>query len=224
MKKLIIATAAILAATLVSGSAFAIPGGATKTLEASAATVEVNGGRHHRAHRHYHTQCCGYYSLYSYTTPCGGGCGYIGYTYGVCGGFFGGRLAGGPVCCGRCNRSPIITNPQKNLSECNGFLVLIAHCGKTDQESFQPGTHSHESAVLSLCGYRRHRCFNQWRFCIRRAQSANYPHIKRDRQSFSSSSSSTRRSLQQLVRLQLLSRQSFCSTSPWAIRLQPICL
>jgi hypothetical protein len=92
MKKLIIATAAILAATLVSGSAFAIPWGATKTLEAPAATVKVNGGRHHCAHRHYHTRCCGYYSLHSYTTPCDGGCGYVGYTYGVCGGFFGGRF------------------------------------------------------------------------------------------------------------------------------------
>ena len=93
MKKLIIATAAILAATLVSGSAFAIPGGTTKTLEAPAAAVKVNCGRHHRAHRrHYHTQCCGYYySLYTYTTPCGGyGCG--GWTYGGCGGFFGGRF------------------------------------------------------------------------------------------------------------------------------------
>ena len=97
MKKLIIATAAILAATLVSGGAFAIPGGATKTLETPAATVKINCGRHHRAHRHhYHTQCCGYYrccgyySLYTYTTPCGGGCGCGDRTYGGCGGFFGG--------------------------------------------------------------------------------------------------------------------------------------
>ena len=60
MKKLIIATAAILAATLASGSAFAIPGGATKTLQAPAAAVKVNCGRHHRAHRrHHHTHCCG---------------------------------------------------------------------------------------------------------------------------------------------------------------------
>jgi hypothetical protein len=82
MQKLTIATAAILAATLGSGSAFAVPGGvATKTLEAPAAIVNVNTGRHHREHRHqYHTQCCGYYSLHTDTTPCG------------CGAFFGGRF------------------------------------------------------------------------------------------------------------------------------------
>ena len=96
MKKLIIATTAILAATLVSGGAFAIPGGATKTLEAPAATVKVSCRHYHRAHRHhYHAQCCGYhrccgyYSLYTYTTPCcnGGGCG--------CGGYYGLRTYGG---------------------------------------------------------------------------------------------------------------------------------
>ena len=106
MKKLIIATAAILAATLVSGSAFAVPGGATKTLEASAAIVKVSCRHHHRAHRHrhYHAQCCayyrccGYYSLYTYTTPCcnGGGCGYGGWAYGGCGGWgYGGGFFGG---------------------------------------------------------------------------------------------------------------------------------
>jgi hypothetical protein len=91
MKKLITATATILAATLVSGSAYAIPRGATKTPEAVAVTVKVNCRRHHRAHCHpYHTRCCGYYSLYTYTTPLGGSCG--GWTYGGCGGFFGGRF------------------------------------------------------------------------------------------------------------------------------------
>ncbi len=39
MKRLVIATAAILAATLVSGSAFAIPGSDAKSLEAPAATT-----------------------------------------------------------------------------------------------------------------------------------------------------------------------------------------
>ncbi len=99
MKKLMIAAAAILAATLVSGSAFAVPGGATKTLEAPAATVKVSCRRHHRVHTHHYRapccgyyRCCGYYSLYTYTTPCchgGYGCG--GWAYGGCGGgYFGG--------------------------------------------------------------------------------------------------------------------------------------
>jgi hypothetical protein len=76
-----------LAAILVSGSAFALHGGSTKTLEAPVATANVNCAPHHRAHRHrYHTQCCGYHSLYTYTTPCGG------WADGGCGGFFGGRF------------------------------------------------------------------------------------------------------------------------------------
>lgn len=95
MKRLVIATAAILAATLVSGSAFAIPGSDAKSLEAPAATLNVNCGCHHRPHYHYRGSCCsGYYSLYTYVTPCPagcgcGGCGYGGYTL-RCGGFFGG--------------------------------------------------------------------------------------------------------------------------------------
>ena len=73
MKKLILPTAAILAATLVSGMLLPFRRCATTTLEAPAATVKVNRGRHHRAHhRHYYTHCCGYYSLYTYATPCDG--------------------------------------------------------------------------------------------------------------------------------------------------------
>jgi hypothetical protein len=93
MKKLIIATAAILAVTLASGSAFAIPGDAAKTLEAPAATVKVSC-RCHRPRNHCRPPCSGYYSLYTYVVPCYGGCGcggcgHGGYTW-TCGGFFGG--------------------------------------------------------------------------------------------------------------------------------------
>ncbi len=95
MKKLVVATAAILAATLVSGSAFAIPGTAAKTLEAApSSAIKVSCGCHHRPHYYHRGSCCGYYSLYTYVVPCNGGCGcggcgYGGYTW-RCGGFFGG--------------------------------------------------------------------------------------------------------------------------------------
>jgi hypothetical protein len=42
MKKLVIATAALLAATFVSGSAFAVPGSAAKGLEAPATLVKLS--------------------------------------------------------------------------------------------------------------------------------------------------------------------------------------
>ena len=94
MKKLIIATAAILSATLVSGSAFAVPGGGAKTLETPAANIiKVSCGRC-RPHRNCcRNQCNGYYSLYTYVAPCNGaygcgGCGHGGYTW-ICGGVFG---------------------------------------------------------------------------------------------------------------------------------------
>ncbi len=95
MKRLVIATAAILAATLVSGSAFAVPGSTVKSLEAPAATITVSCGCHHRPH-YYHRPCCGYYSLYTYATPCYTGCGcggcggWGGCGWGSCGGYFGG--------------------------------------------------------------------------------------------------------------------------------------
>ena len=95
MKKFVIATATLLAATPISGSAFAIPGSAAKTLEAPAATIKVSSGCYHRPHDRCRHSCNGYYSLYTYVAPCGGGyggcggCGHGGYTW-ICGGFFGG--------------------------------------------------------------------------------------------------------------------------------------
>jgi len=91
MKKLITATAAILAATLLSGGAFAVPGGAAKGLEGPTAPVKVSC---HRPHDHCRPPCSGYYSLYTYVVPCYGGfsfsgCGHGGYTW-TCGGYFGG--------------------------------------------------------------------------------------------------------------------------------------
>ncbi len=97
MKKLIVAFAAIVAATLVSGSAFAISGAGPAIVQAPSAAVKVSGGCYHRPRHHYHrascgcSGCCGgYYSLYTYATPCGcySGCG--GWSWG--GGFFGGIL------------------------------------------------------------------------------------------------------------------------------------
>jgi hypothetical protein len=87
-----------LAATLVSGSAFAVPGSVAKGLEAPATSVKVSCGCH-RPHYHCGSACSGYYSLYTYVAPCYGGCacggcacagcGHGGYTW-TCGGFFGG--------------------------------------------------------------------------------------------------------------------------------------
>jgi hypothetical protein len=92
MKKHIIATAVILSATLVSGGAFAVPGGAAKTLETPAANTTKVSCKQCRPHRNCcRNQCNGYYSLYTYVVPCNGayGCGHGGYTC-ICGGFFGG--------------------------------------------------------------------------------------------------------------------------------------
>ncbi len=94
MKSLILATAAILSATLVSGSASAVPGGAATTLETPAAnTIKVSCGRCRPRRNCCRNQCNGYYSLYTYVAPCNGaygcgGCGHGGYTW-ICGGVFG---------------------------------------------------------------------------------------------------------------------------------------
>ena len=73
MKKLIVACAAIVAATLFSGSAFAIPGAGPAAIQAPSAAVKVSCGCHRP--RYYRPACCGYYSLYTYATPCGAGVG-----------------------------------------------------------------------------------------------------------------------------------------------------
>ena len=95
MKSLILATAAILSATLVSGSASAVPGEAlATTLETPAAnTKKVSCGRCRPRRNCCRNQCNGYYSLYTYVAPCNGayrcgGCGHGGYTW-ICGGVFG---------------------------------------------------------------------------------------------------------------------------------------
>jgi hypothetical protein len=108
MKKLIIALAAIFAATLFSGGAFAVPGGAAKAIEAPVAAVKIHYGCG-RPHHYYHGchrcgGCGGYYSnTYVYATPCGGysgcgcgGCGGCGWSCG-CGGWggWGGGFLGG---------------------------------------------------------------------------------------------------------------------------------
>ncbi len=89
MKKLVVASAAVLAATLFSGNAFAIPGAQVKAVEAPSAAINVNcgcGGCAVHAVRH---RCVSYYTTYTYTysvPTCGGcGCGCGGWG----GGFFG---------------------------------------------------------------------------------------------------------------------------------------
>ena len=88
MKKLIVAVAAMLAATLLSGNAYAITGSEAKALHAAGSVVKVHCGHRHGC---YHGGCrgggCG--RLYTYTTRyttcgtcggggCCGGCGYYG--------------------------------------------------------------------------------------------------------------------------------------------------
>ncbi|MGC2631514.1 MAG: hypothetical protein ACLPJW_20305 [Rhodomicrobium sp.] len=112
MKKLIVAVAAMLAATLLSGNAYAVTGSAAKALHASGSVVKVSC---HHAHGCYHRGCGGCGRLYTYTTryttcgtcgggACWGGCGGCGYYssayYGPncgcgcgscgCGGYYGG--------------------------------------------------------------------------------------------------------------------------------------
>jgi hypothetical protein len=80
MKKLIVAGAAMLAATLVSGSAFAVPGGEAKGLQTSSSAVNVAYG--YCRHRHYYHRGCGCGGCVRYV-PAYTGCGCGG------GGFFG---------------------------------------------------------------------------------------------------------------------------------------
>jgi len=99
MKKLIVAVAAMLAATLLSGNAFAVTGSEAKALHASGSVVKV----HHCHHRHgcYHRACAGC-RLYTYSTrsmtcgTCGGGACWGGCRhYGACGSYGGCGYYGG---------------------------------------------------------------------------------------------------------------------------------
>jgi hypothetical protein len=96
MKKLMLAVAAMLAATLLPGNAFAITAGpAVKALHVSrSAVVKVHCG-HHR-HGCYHHSCggCG---LYTYRTRCMT-CGTCG--CGGCGGYYGAAYYGPQCGCG----------------------------------------------------------------------------------------------------------------------------
>ena len=94
MKKLVIATGAILAAALLSGGAFATPEYTAKKLSAPASALEVSSRCRRTPSYGCHAPCRGYYSLYTYVLPCNGGygcwgCGHGGFTW-TCGGFFGG--------------------------------------------------------------------------------------------------------------------------------------
>ncbi|MBI4724989.1 MAG: hypothetical protein HY765_08445 [Rhodomicrobium sp.] len=68
MKKLIVASAAILAATLFSGNASALPGNLAAGVQTSNEAVNVRYGCYHRRYR-----CCGCRVVYY--NPCGG-CGW----------------------------------------------------------------------------------------------------------------------------------------------------
>ncbi len=94
MKKLIVASAAVVAAALFPGNAFAIPGGHAKSIEAPGASVKVKYRAHRPRHCYRAYHCGGYYSTYVYASPCGG------YTYSSsggcgCGGGWGGGFFGG---------------------------------------------------------------------------------------------------------------------------------
>jgi hypothetical protein len=101
MKKLFVASAAIVAATLFSGSANAISVSPAKALDAPAAAVKVHYGCRRAHHRPHYRSCGGYYTTtYAVATPCGGysgcgcgSCGGCGWSCG-CGGFGGGFLGG----------------------------------------------------------------------------------------------------------------------------------
>jgi hypothetical protein len=84
MKKLIATSAAVLAATLFSGSASAIPASPAKVADAPAAAVKAHYGCR-RAHVHHRYRFCGgyYTSTYAVAAPCGG---YSGCGCGSCGG------------------------------------------------------------------------------------------------------------------------------------------
>ena len=107
MNKLIVAIAALLAATLLSGNAFAFSGGHAKSVHASNATVKVSDvrGYAYAPRRHYRRIGCGcghmiYTSCYTSCGSCGGGCGGgCGYGGGCggCGGGCGGGLGGFPL-------------------------------------------------------------------------------------------------------------------------------
>ncbi len=100
MKKLILAVAALLAATLISGTASAAPAGYAKAFQTSSNAVQVHYGCGRCAHRRGCGGCrayrytvqpacgrCGGCGLYTYNTPYYTGCGYGYSNYGCgCGG------------------------------------------------------------------------------------------------------------------------------------------
>jgi hypothetical protein len=102
MKKLIAASAAVLAVTLFSGGANAIPASPAKGIEAPRAAVKVHYGCRRAHYHHRYRSCGGYYTTaYGVTAPCGGysgcgcgGCGGCGWSCG-CGGGWGGGFLGG---------------------------------------------------------------------------------------------------------------------------------
>ncbi len=85
MKKLIVAVAAMLAATLLTGNAYAVMGSEAKALHAAGSVVKVH--HCHRTHGCYHRTHGGCNHLYTYTTryttcgTCGGGGCYGGGSY-----------------------------------------------------------------------------------------------------------------------------------------------
>ena len=90
MKKLIVAAAAMLTATLVSGSAFAVTGSGANGLHVDSSAVKVHYCVHR--HHHYHHHACGGCGVYTYTVrytgcgcsscgSCGCGCGLFGWFY-----------------------------------------------------------------------------------------------------------------------------------------------
>jgi uncharacterized membrane protein len=92
MKKLIVAGAAMLAATLVSGNAFAVTGGEAKGLQTSSSTVNVACSYCHRRHSYRGCGCGGCVRYVPTYTGCGCGGGGLfggGWGGGGGGGFFG---------------------------------------------------------------------------------------------------------------------------------------
>ena len=70
MKKLIVASAAMVAVAFLSGQAFANPGGAAKAIEAPSAAVKAAYACRCHHYRH-HTRCVAY-PLYIPAAPCCG--------------------------------------------------------------------------------------------------------------------------------------------------------
>ncbi len=92
MKKLIIAGAAMLAASCISGNAFAVAGSDAKGLQAGSSVTNVACGCYHRHHYRHHathyvpvpvTSSCGCGGFGLGMGGCGGGCGCGGGFFGI---------------------------------------------------------------------------------------------------------------------------------------------